>query len=131
MARERKTSDSDTDTTTINEGDENMEASTSNGNENKQTLFQAIDDENILADVLAGARGKGDYKTVMEAFINAGIRLAQIPLDSGLFDGKKPQTVKTGFDNVKTSKAPPEGADQVQVVKKNDQIYLLNKAVSS
>lgn len=94
-------------------------------------MFTPIDDEATLADILAGAHGRGDYKTVLTAFLNAGIRLAQIPLDSGLFQGRKPQTVKSGFENVKSSKEPPEGADQVKVVKKNDQVYLVNQAVAT
>jgi hypothetical protein len=93
--------------------------------------FQPIEDADVLADILAGARGRGDYKVVMEAFITAGHRLVQIPLDGGLFNGKKPQTVKTGFENVKTSKEPPAGSDKVKVVKKNDQVYLVNQAVTA
>lgn len=98
---------------------------------NVSTMFTPIDDADTLADLLSGAHGRGDYKTVLKAFIDAGIRLAQVPLGEGLFEGKKPQTVKTGFENAKTSKEPPAGADQVKVVKKNDQIYLINQAVSA
>jgi hypothetical protein len=117
MARRRSAS---TATTTTREEVNNMATS---------DMFSIIEDEDTLADILRGARGRGDYKTVMVAFIEAGVRLAQIPLDSGLFEGKQAQTVKTGFDNVKNSKEPPEGSDKVKVVKKNDQIYLVNQAV--
>lgn len=122
MARTRtKTNDS---TTTQN-------TNTNERNNTMSTMFTPIEDEATLADILAGARGRGDYKTVMKAFIEAGVRLAQIPLDGGLFEGKKAQTVKTGFENVKTSKEPPEGSESIKVVKKNDQIYLVNQAVAS
>jgi hypothetical protein len=94
-------------------------------------MFTPIDDTEELNAILAGARGRGDYKTVLGAFIDAGIRLAQVPLDNGLFEGKKAQTVKTGFENAKTSKEPPQGADQVKVVKKDDKIYLVNQAVAT
>lgn len=117
MARSRTSSTSGTTTT--------------NERNTMSTMFTPIEDEATLAEILAGARGRGDYKTVMEAFIDAAVRLAQIPLDGGLFEGKKAQTVKTGFENVKTSKTPPEGADKIKVVKKNDQIYLVNQAVAS
>lgn len=95
------------------------------------TMFTPITDEATLAQVLAGARGRGDYKTILSAFIEAGVRLAQIPLDGGMLEGKNAQTVKTGFENAKSSKEPPEGADQVKVVKKDDLIYLVNSAVAS
>lgn len=111
MARNRNTQESDSNVST--------------------TMFTPIDDAATLQDLLSGARGRGDYKTVLAAFIAAGIRLAQVPLDSGLFEGKKPQTVKTGFENAKDSKEPPEGAAEVKVVKKNDQIYLINQAVTA
>jgi hypothetical protein len=105
-------------------------------NDNKEsnamsTMFQPIEDEATLADILSGARGRGDYKQVLAAFIQAGVRLAQIPLDAGAFEGKKAQTVKTGFENAKNSKEPPEGASEVRVIKKNDAIYLLNNAVAA
>jgi hypothetical protein len=94
-------------------------------------LFTPIEDEATLAEVLSGAHGRGDYKTVMAAFIDAAIRIAQIPLDRGLFEGRKDTTVKSGFENVKTSKEPPAGADKVKVVKKNGNVYLVNQAVAS
>jgi hypothetical protein len=94
-------------------------------------MFTPITDEDTLAEILAGARGRGDYKTVMVAFRDAGIRTAEVPLDRGLFEGRKAQTVKTGFDNVKTSKEPPEGSDKIRVIKKNDKVYLVNQAVAA
>jgi hypothetical protein len=103
------------------------------------TMFTPIDDEQALADILSGARGRGDYKTVLKAFIDAGIRLAQVPLDGGLFEGKKAQTVKTGFENAKSGKEPPEGAAEIKVVKRTtgegdnkvEAVYLVNQAVSA
>jgi hypothetical protein len=94
------------------------------------TMFQPVEDENVLAEILAGAHGRGDYKTILSAFIEAGVRLAKVPL-TGMLAERKPQTVKTGFENAKTSKNPPEGADKVKVVKKGDDIYLLNQAVEA
>ena len=93
--------------------------------------FDPITDEAEINEVQAGARGRGDYKVVLQQFIEAGIRMARIPLDRGTFEQKKASTVKTGFENAKNAKNPVEGADQVQVVKKEDQIYLVNKAVSA
>jgi hypothetical protein len=96
-------------------------------------MFTPITDETELQDILSGARGRGDYKTIMQAFLNAKVRLAQIPLDTGLLadagQPKKASTAKTGFENVKGSKTPPEGAADVKVIKKGEQVYLLNTAV--
>jgi len=94
-------------------------------------MFTPIEDTDLLADILSGARGRGDYKTVIKAFIDSGYRLVEVPLTSGLFEGKKAQTVKTGFENAKNAKEPAEGSDKVKVVKKGDQIYLVNQAVSA
>jgi coenzyme F420-reducing hydrogenase beta subunit len=94
-------------------------------------MFTPIDDTDLLADILSGARGRGDYKTVIGAFIESGHRLVEVPLTAGLFEGKKAQTVKTGFENAKNAKEPVEGSDKVKVVKKGDQIYLVNQAVTA
>ena len=109
-------------------------------NSNMSTLFTPIDDADVLAQVLSGARGRGDYATILVAFRDAGIRLAQIPLDQGLLEGKSAQTVKTGFENAKAStKNPIEGADKLKVVKRStgegdkkvESVYLVNQAVES
>lgn len=118
MARTRTKQDNTTDTPKENS---NM----------SDTLFQPIDDAELLADILAGARGRGDYKTVIKAFIESGHRLVEVPLTQGLFEGKQAQTVKTGFENAKNAKEPVEGSDKVKVVKKGDQIYLVNQAVAA
>lgn len=115
MARNRNTNDSN----------DNKESN------NMSTMFTPIEDTDLLGEILAGARGRGDYKTVLGAFIESGHRLVQIPLDAGLFEGKKPQTVKTGFENAKNAKEPVEGSDQVKVIKKDDKIYLVNQAVAA
>jgi hypothetical protein len=93
------------------------------------TMFTPIEDDATLADILAGARGRGDYKLVLDAFIKSGYRLVEVPLTEGAFAEKKPQTVKTGFENAKSGKEPPEGAAEVKVVKKDDKIYLVNQAI--
>ena len=116
MARKRSTPTSTTNTKKEN---------------HMSTLFTPIDDADELASILAGARGRGDYKTVLEEFIGAGIRLAEIPLTMGLFENKKASTVKTGFENAKNGKKPPERADQVKVIKKEDKVYLVNQAVAT
>ncbi len=95
------------------------------------TMFTPIDDTDLLNDILSGARGRGDYKTVLVAFRDSGHRLVEVPLTTGLFEGKKAQTVKTGFENAKNAKDPVEGSDKIKVVKKGDQIYLVNQAVSA
>ena len=94
-------------------------------------MFTPIDDTDLLNDILSGARGRGDYKTVLVAFRDSGHRLVEVPLTTGLFEGKKAQTVKTGFENAKNAKDPVEGSDKIKVVKKGDQIYLVNQAVTA
>lgn len=108
---------------------------TTEQNENKENtlsegMFTPVEDTDLLAQILATSHGRGDYKAVMSAVIESGHRLVEIPLDRGIFQGRKDTTVKSGFENVKTSKEPPEGADKVKVVKKDGAIYLVNQAVT-
>ncbi len=105
---------------------------TTQGENNMSSMFTPITDEAQAADILAGAAGRGDYRTILEAFIQAGVRIAEVTLNEGLLEGRtNAQTVKTGFDNVKSSKKPLEGADQIKVVKKDERVYLVNGAVSA
>lgn len=118
MARNRKSTESNATSTKENS---NM----------SEGMFTPIEDTDLLADILAGARGRGDYKTVLGAFIESGHRLVEVPLTGGLFEGKKAQTVKTGFENAKNAKEPVEGSDKVKVVKKGEQVYLVNQAIAA
>lgn len=91
-------------------------------------MFTPVEDEDELAAILAGTRGRGDYRTILEAFIKSGHKMVKIPLDRGLLEGKKAATVKSGFENVKTAKNPLEGADKVLIRKREDDVFLVNQA---
>lgn len=106
--------------------DSNNEGESTMSSTETAPMFTPIDDEATLAEILASSHGRGEYKAVLQAFLNAEVRLAEIPVGE-----RKAQTVKTGFENAKTGKEPPEGSANVKVIKKNDKVYLLNNAVTA
>lgn len=99
-------------------------------------VFTDISDE-ALADLLAGSRTHGNYDKALEEFIASGKRAVQVPLNDGLFNEKKPSSVKTGFEGAK-KRATKENsgrdedyqaaANAVQVINRNDQIFLVRQA---
>jgi hypothetical protein len=70
------------------------------------------------------------YKAELEAFIARGERGEQVDLDNGPLAGKKPQSVKTGFENARKGLAEDVKAT-IQVILNEDNVYLINKAVEA
>jgi hypothetical protein len=79
-----------------------------------------------IQELLSKARTRGDYKRELVVFLNGDEKGVQIDLENGTFAGKKPESVKIGFDNARKAKDAPEGAeDGVRVVLHEKQVYLL------
>jgi len=110
--------------------------STQEGTTTMGVVFTDIDDD-ALAALLAGSRTHGNYDKALEEFIASGKRAVQVPLDDGLFNEKKPSSVKTGFEGAK-KRAEKEGsgrdedyiasAKAVQVINRDDKIFLVRQA---
>lgn len=79
--------------------------------------------------LLATTKSKGQYKEVLNSFVESGSRGRKIPLDSGRFSGKAAASVKTGF---LTAVTKSDNAEQVRVIAPKDAGYvvLVNTAVS-
>jgi hypothetical protein len=86
--------------------------------------FTELTDE-ALSDVLSGSRQRGQYDSALIEFLNMNVRGVQVPLDSGSFEGKKANSVKTGFESARKRDGAPDTASHVRVVNKNDNIFLI------
>jgi hypothetical protein len=80
-------------------------------------------------DVLTSSRARGTYDSQIREFVEANMAAAQVDLEDGIFKGKKPQTVKTGFESakerwLKLADAPAE-LKTVEVRSKASQVYLV------
>jgi hypothetical protein len=87
-----------------------------------ETLNQAEIDE-----LLASSKQRGEYDRQLKAFVESAVAGVQVSLTEGPFQGKKPQTVKTGFDGAIKREGAPAGAENVRVISHDDKIYLLNQ----
>jgi len=88
-----------------------------------------LDNEKIAA-LLSGAKQRGVYKEELDAFIARGERGEQVDLENGSLAGKKPQSVKTGFENARKNLSE-EVKPTIQVILNEEAVYLINKAVEA
>ena len=106
-----------------------------NTNKNKEN--------NIMADILSDAEfdallatpTRGVAGQELRKFIDSGVKGIRISLTEGEFAGKKAASVKVGLTNAlkKFAASSPDNqavADQINVILKDDQVYLLNKAAA-
>lgn len=82
--------------------------------------FIEIDDDELNS-AISGSRTRGVYDTNLLAFFASGKRGVQVNLEDGIHEGKKSQSVKTGYEsarerlvNGKVADATPE---QVEIAK--------------
>lgn len=101
-------------------------------------MSEIITDDAVLNELLAGTRPHGEYDEALHKFVDSDTKAIKIDLAGGTFQGRKPNSVKTGFVNAlnrttakKADGSPrgeplPEGT-QVVVALKNDNVYLIRK----
>lgn len=87
-------------------------------------------DNDVIAQLLASSKTRGQYEDELKAFIARGNRGELVNLTDGVLQGKKPQSVKTGFENAR-KKLDDETKATVQVILNEDNVYLINKAVEA
>ena len=74
-----------------------------------------LTDEQI-AEAQSKTRARGVYDDALSQFMASGLRGAGIAPDSGPFEGKTAENIKSGLDNAKKRPIAPEGATDVKVV---------------
>ena len=83
-------------------------------------------DSEKLQELLSASRSKGQYDTELKSFWESGEAGVQVDLSSGVFAGKKPNTIKTGFENATKREGAPEGAaDNLRVIVSGEDVYLI------
>lgn len=93
--------------------------------------MSTILDEAQVAELLAGSRGRGQYDTSLKDFYASDQVGIQIDLTAGQFQGKKAQSVKTGFESALKRDGAPEGAkENVKVIVKNDNVFLVRQDIA-
>lgn len=103
------------------------------------TGIQELSQEQIDA-LLAGSRQRGEYDRQLMGFLDSDIPGVQVSLEEGPFQGKKAQSVKTGFDGAIT-RAKNTGDDKkgdytdeqrakartVRTILNDDKVFLVNQ----
>src|SRR5262245_3688590 len=117
--------------TTNNERNSTMAAS---------DMFVDVEDNDLDA-ILAGARERGKYDVGLIAFLDSGKRGVEVSLESGPFAGKKPVSVKTGFDGALTrlkegklqgaEDSHKEVAEAIGVTSRNDRVFLIRRDIQA
>ena len=86
-----------------------------------------ISPEDLQA-LLSKSRSKGQYDDELAKFWDSGEAGVQVDLTQGAFQGKKPQTIKTGFENASKRESAPEGAAKsLQVIVSDENVYLIRR----
>jgi hypothetical protein len=83
-----------------------------------------------ITELQAGSKQRGLYTDELNAFIARENRGEEVDLTDGALAGKKPQSVKTGFENAR-KKLSDELKPTIQVILNEDHVYLINKAVEA
>lgn len=91
--------------------------------------FEPLTDEE-WAEAGAVTSARGEYKTLLEKFIEAGVKYARIPTDSGPFAGRKASTLVTSLKGARDAKDAPDTFEAVKISSKKSAIYLHNTAVA-
>jgi hypothetical protein len=101
-------------------------------------MSEIITDDALLSELLAGTRPHGEYDEALHKFVDAQEKAIKISLDAGTFQGRKPNSVKTGFTNAlnRTTAKKADGSNRgeplpegvvIVVALKNDNVYLIRK----
>ena len=107
-----------------------------NTKENRTMARQALTAEAITA-LLSNQKSRGDYDAEIGEFLASGEAGILVPLDEGRFAGKDAKKVKTGLDNARKrmnsggTGLVHEGGNNVKVIVSEDQVFLVNTAVSA
>jgi hypothetical protein len=81
-----------------------------------------------IQELLAKTRQKGIYTQKTTEFLSDGEMGVDVRERWPEFAKKPASTLKQGFDAVKDKKEAPEGAENIKVVKSEEDVYLINLA---
>lgn len=92
----------------------------------KVTMASTELNDDVIAQLLAGSKQRGQYDAELKAILASGTKGVQIDLENGTFAGKKAQSVKTGLDNARKKLTEEEQAN-VRVIMQDDKVFVINQ----
>jgi hypothetical protein len=89
-----------------------------------------------LNEVLSSVPERGAYDRELRDFIESGSAGVEISLTEGRFAGRKPQSIKTGFEQAikrtdsNGNRTAPEGSEDVSVKVWKERVFMINDRVA-
>jgi hypothetical protein len=104
-----------------------------------EQLFETVSADEWVELGGGGSAERGLYTRVLVSFQTSGERYAKIPMDRGLFAGKKASSVATALKNSKDSKNAPDGLETIKISSRGENkekgitgmVFLENTAVAA
>lgn len=122
MARPRRERSSKKETPTITQNNEKEGNTVST-----MDAFIELDDDELNS-ALAGSRSRGVYDENLMSFLESGRRGVQVNLEDGIHEGKKSQSVKTGYESARERLAAGKVADASdEIVEASKQTKVIGK----
>jgi hypothetical protein len=125
MARQRRSSrkTENESPTEVDSGNANVTPT----HERTVTKMAGLTPEAVAA-LLSKTRTKGQYIQYLNEFVDSGEMGVEVGEQWVALKDKKGTTLKQGFDNAKDNKEAREGSENVQVIKQDEKVYLVNLA---
>jgi hypothetical protein len=79
--------------------------------------------------IYAKRRTKGQYNMFLDLVLASGENGCDVKDTWPQLADKKASTIKQGFENAKSRKDAPEGADAIDVIVDGEDVYLINSAM--
>jgi hypothetical protein len=122
--------------------EENTNTTTGGNTVSTMDAFIELSDDDLNS-AISGSRSRGVYDENLMEFLNSGRRGVQVNLEEGIHEGKKAQSVKTGYESArvrleqgKITDAPAEiveAAKATKVIGKTspDRVFLVRTDVAA
>ena len=125
MARTRRSSSKTKNESTTTGDSGNANATNVAQTERGSKKMAGLSPDQVAA-LLSKTRTKGQYIQYLNEFIDGGEMGVEVGEQWVALKDKKGTTLKQGFDNAKDNKEAHEGAENIQVIKQDEKVYLVN-----
>lgn len=88
-------------------------------------------DQDAISNLLGSVKSRGEYDRQLRSFLDGGEPGVEVSLNEGPFKGKKPNSVKTGFESAQKREGAPENAGNVRVLVHEERVYLIRTDVQA
>jgi hypothetical protein len=87
-----------------------------------EQLFEAVSADEWREMGGGGSAERGLYTRVLVTFQGSGERYARLPMDRGIFAGKKASSVATALKNSKDSKNAPDNLETIKISSRGENV---------